>query len=162
MATRNLNRYLTQGFAALTLAAALTLSANAQLLPTSAETTSLPASTVAGPITPTAVSAKTVGLPSIADLVASVSPAVVNVIARTDDGQTTSEGQGSGFIISPVGEVVTNFHVIEGATNISIAFGDGTEYPVSVMGMDEETDLAVLKIQANHAFPYVKCTAEVM
>jgi len=107
-------------------------------------------------IVPAPVNAKTVGLPSIADLVASVSPAVVNVIARQDDGQTTSEGQGSGFIISPSGEVATNHHVIEGATNISIAFANGKEYPVTVVGMDEETDLAVLKIQANHTFPYVQ------
>ena len=150
MATRNLNRYLKQGIAGLTLAAAVSLPADAQFLPTSADTANLPATTASSPIIPAAVNAKTVGLPSIADLVASVSPAVVNVIARTSDGQTTSEGQGSGFIISPAGEVVTNFHVIEGATNISIAFGDGTEYPVSIMGMDEETDLAVLKIPVSY------------
>ncbi|MEP6342534.1 MAG: trypsin-like peptidase domain-containing protein [Maricaulaceae bacterium] len=156
MASRNLNRYFKQGIAGLALAAAISISANAQVFPTSAETTKLPAPTIAGPITPTAVNAQAVGLPSIADLVESVTPAVVNVIARLSDGQTTSEGQGSGFIISAAGEVVTNFHVIEGATTISIAFGNGVEYPVSVIGTDEETDLAVLKIQANHAFPYVE------
>ena len=156
MVTRNLNRYLSQGIVSLTLAFTMSMSANAQVLPSSAKTAPLPGAGASTQIIPAAVDPQTVGLPSIADLVASVSPAVVNVIARTDDGQTTSEGQGSGFIISPVGEVVTNFHVIEGATNISIAFGNGTEYPVSIMGMDEETDLAVLKIQANHAFPYVE------
>ena len=156
MVTRNLNRYLSQGIAGLTLALMISMPANAQVLPSAAQSAPLPDAAASKQIIPAAVDAKRVGLPSIADLVASVSPAVVNVIARTDDGQTTSEGQGSGFIISPVGEVVTNFHVIDGATNISIAFGNGTEYPVSVLGLDEETDLAVLKIQANHAFPYVE------
>jgi len=148
-----------RSLSALLLGAALTATAEAQIVPTDVETVPsapLISQTSSRPIIPAAVNAKSVGLPSIADLVESVSPAVVNVIARQSDGQTTSEGQGSGFIISPAGEVVTNFHVIEGATQISIAFGDGTEYPVSVMGMDEETDLAVLKIQAQRGFPYVK------
>lgn len=158
MATRNRNRkFMVTAAAVLGLSFVTVPFASAQFLPTSAETTpSAIAPQVTGAIVPAAVTAKEVGLPSIADLVESVSPAVVNVIARTDDGQTTSEGQGSGFIISPSGEVATNYHVIEGATNISIAFGNGVEYPVSVMGTDEETDLAVLKIQANHSFPYVK------
>ena len=47
-------------------------------------------------------------LPSIANLVDQVSPSVVNIIVRTDTGETTSEGQGSGFLISENLEVVTN------------------------------------------------------
>lgn len=158
MEARNRNRIFKRSIAILALGTILTTPVSAQFLPSSVDT--LPqAQTQAVPsplALPTPVRPKTVGLPSIADLVETVSPAVVNVIARMDDGQTTSEGQGSGFIISPSGEVATNHHVIDGATNISIAFGNGAEYPVSVIGMDEETDLAVLKIQANHSFPYVK------
>ena len=156
MVTRNRKPVLMRSIAILALSTIISTSASAQFLPTSVGQLPQSQPSASTQIVPAAINAKTVGLPSIADLVASVSPAVVNVIARTDDGQTTSEGQGSGFIISPNGEVATNHHVIEGATNISIAFANGTEYPVSVMGMDEETDLAVLKIQANHAFPYVK------
>ena len=59
-------------------------------------------------------------LPSIADLVDQVSPSVVNIVVTTDTGETTSEGQGSGFIISKELEVVTNYHVIEGGTHITI------------------------------------------
>ena len=158
MVTRNRNRIFKRSVAILAASTILTTPSWAQFTQSSVET--LPqtqAVPVASPLAlPRPVKPQTVGLPSIADLVETVSPAVVNVIARMDDGQTTSEGQGSGFIISPNGEVATNHHVIDGATNISIAFANGAEYPVSVVGMDEETDLAVLKIQANHSFPYVK------
>ena len=62
-----------------------------------------------------------VGQPeSLADLVERISPAVVNIKVTTDSGETTTLGQGSGFIISSKGEVVTNYHVIEGGDNIAI------------------------------------------
>jgi len=73
-------------------------------------------------------------LPSIANLVERVSPSVVNIIVTTETGETTSEGQGSGFIISDDLEVVTNYHVIEGGTNIDIEFNDGRSYPARILG----------------------------
>jgi len=95
-------------------------------------------------------------LPSIADLVDRVSPSVVNIIVTTDSGETTSEGQGSGFIISPQKEVVTNYHVIDGGTNIEIEFNNGEKFPASIIGTDEETDLALLRLESNKPFPHVK------
>jgi len=95
-------------------------------------------------------------LPSIANLVEQVSPSVLNIIVTTADGETTSEGQGSGFIISQQKEVVTNYHVIDGGTNIEIEFNDGRKYPASIIGTDEETDLALLKIESRESFPHVK------
>lgn len=95
-------------------------------------------------------------LPSIADLVDRVSPSVVNIVVTTDSGETTSEGQGSGFIISSSKEVVTNYHVIDGGTNIEIEFNNGERFPASIIGTDEETDLALLRIEADKSFPYVK------
>ena len=94
-------------------------------------------------------------LPSIADLVERVSPSVLNIIVTTEDGETTTEGQGSGFIISPNNEVVTNFHVIEGGSNIEIEFNNGERYSAKIIGTDEETDLALLKIQSDKRFPHV-------
>jgi len=88
-------------------------------------------------------------LPSIANLVDRVSPSVVNIIVTTDTGETTSEGQGSGFIISDKLEIVTNYHVIEGGTNIDIEFNDGRTYPAKILGTDEETDLALLQLQTD-------------
>ena len=94
-------------------------------------------------------------LPSIADLVDRVSPSVVNIVVTTDTGETTSEGQGSGFIISDKLEVVTNYHVIEGGTNIEIEFNDGRRYDAKILGTDEETDLALLQIQTTDKIPHV-------
>lgn len=94
-------------------------------------------------------------LPSIANLVDRVSPSVVNIVVTTDSGETTSEGQGSGFVISDKLEVVTNYHVIEGGTNIDIEFNDGRKYPASIIGTDEETDLALLRINTDEAIPHV-------
>jgi len=95
-------------------------------------------------------------LPSIADLVEDVSPSVVNIIVTTDTGETTSEGQGSGFIISANNEVVTNFHVIDGGSNIDIEFNNGERFAAKIIGTDEETDLALLKIQSEKRFPSVR------
>jgi len=94
-------------------------------------------------------------LPSIANLVDRVSPSVVNIIVTTENGETTSEGQGSGFIINENLEVVTNYHVIEGGTNIDIEFNDGRTYPAEILGTDEETDLALLEIQTDEKIPHV-------
>ena len=94
-------------------------------------------------------------LPSIANLVDRVSPSVVNIVVTTENGETTSEGQGSGFIINENLEVVTNYHVIEGGTNIDIEFNDGRTYPAEILGTDEETDLALLEIQTDEKIPHV-------
>ena len=92
---------------------------------------------------------------SVADLVELVSPAVVNIVVTTEDGETTSEGQGSGFVISETGEVVTNYHVIDGGSNINVVFNNGTTFPARITGTDEETDLALLKIAGDAPFPKV-------
>lgn len=92
---------------------------------------------------------------SIADLVETISPAVVNIKVTTESGEVTSEGQGSGFIISPQGEVVTNYHVIEGGDVITVVFNNNTAFPAQIIGTDEETDLALLKITSPSPFPSV-------
>lgn len=94
-------------------------------------------------------------LPSIADLVERVSQSTVNIIVTTASGQMLSEGQGSGFIISPEREVVTNYHVIEGGQTIEIEFNDGRRYPARILGTDEETDLALLTFDAQEPVPHV-------
>ncbi|MGB3457030.1 MAG: trypsin-like peptidase domain-containing protein [Litorimonas sp.] len=94
-------------------------------------------------------------LPSIADLVERVSQSTVNIIVTTENGEMLSEGQGSGFVISPQREVVTNYHVIEGGQTIEIEFNDGRRYPARTLGTDEETDLALLTFDTDEAVPYV-------
>jgi len=92
---------------------------------------------------------------SLADLVERISPAVVNIKVTTESGETTTLGQGSGFIISTKGEVVTNYHVIEGGDNIAIEFNNGESLPARVLGTDAETDLALLQIEHKRSFPRV-------
>ncbi len=61
--------------------------------------------------------------------------------------------QGSGFLISADGYIVTNHHVVDNATSISVTFESEEEYEARVIGTDQRTDLALLKIDANQEFP---------
>ncbi len=63
-------------------------------------------------------------------------------------GQRAAAGLGSGFIVRSDGTILTNAHVISGATKISVALRDGTTYPAKLLGSDEANDLAVIKIDA--------------
>ena len=65
-------------------------------------------------------------------------------------GQRSAAGLGSGFIIRADGAIVTNAHVIAGATRIQVAMRDGTTYPARLIGSDEANDLAVIKIDAKN------------
>jgi serine protease Do len=65
-------------------------------------------------------------------------------------------GVGSGFIIDAKGYIVTNNHVIEGASRITIGLLSGERYRGKVIGIDRETDLALIKIDADHALPVMK------
>ena len=63
---------------------------------------------------------------------------------------------GSGFIIDPKGYILTNLHVIDGANRITIGLLSGERYRAKVIGVDKETDLAVLKIDAEQDLPTMK------
>ncbi len=67
----------------------------------------------------------------------------------------TARSQGSGFFVSDDGYVVTNHHVIDGGTNFTVVLADGKEYEAELVGADERTDLAVLKVEAEEEFTYV-------
>lgn len=110
---------------------------------------------------------------SFAPVVKSVTPSVVNVYATTISQRATSpflndpffsqffggdspfmdsrpqksQSLGSGVIVDGAGVILTNHHVIEGATDIRISTNDGHEYPVDLVLDDPKTDLAVLKVK---------------
>lgn len=92
---------------------------------------------------------------TIADVVKKVGPAVVGVDATITSTSGTGSSLGSGFIISEDGFVVTNYHVIEGATSINIILSTGEEVSAEVVNYDSVEDLAVLNIVDNIAMPGV-------
>ncbi len=69
--------------------------------------------------------------------------------------QAPTFGQGSGFVISPDGYVVTNNHVIDGATKIEVSFDDQEKLAADLVGADPRTDLALLKIKGAKTYPHV-------
>ena len=69
--------------------------------------------------------------------------------------QTTSAASGSGFILTPDGYILTNYHVIEGASAIKVTLYDGTAYDAALVGYDESNDIAVLKVDAEDLTPVV-------
>ncbi len=66
-----------------------------------------------------------------------------------------SRGVGSGFIVSPKGYILTNEHVIEGATRITVGLQSGEKFRGKIVGIDEETDVAVIKIETAQDLPTV-------
>jgi serine protease Do len=113
--------------------------------------------------------------PNWVEIARAVKPAVVNVSVRgeargdrKDSGDAEDffrqfgarppkrmvRGLGSGFVINPEGYVVTNNHVVDGASEIKVKFADGRELSGKVIGRDPKTDLALLKVDA-HNLPVV-------
>src|SRR5262249_33711088 len=68
--------------------------------------------------------------------------------------QERQQSLGSGVIVSPEGYVLTNNHVVDGASTVTVSLGDKREFKARVVGTDPKTDIAVLKIDGDN-FPYV-------
>ncbi len=66
-----------------------------------------------------------------------------------------ARGEGSGFIVSPDGYILTNAHVVNGASSVTVKMTDRREYEAKVIGVDERTDVAVIKIEGKN-LPTVK------
>jgi serine protease Do len=100
---------------------------------------------------------------AITAAVSKVSPAVVTVQTEAVDQSPqdpfdiffgraqprTQAGLGTGFVVRNDGVIVTNAHVVAGATKVSVMMRDGTVYPAKILGADETNDIAVLRITAN-------------
>lgn len=117
-------------------------------------------------LAPLAAQAQARELPDFADLVDRVGPAVVNIrtTERSGEGprmpfrrrapslQQSDEvprGEGSGFILSADGYVMTNAHVIAGASEVYVTMTDKREFKAKIIGADERTDVALVKIDGS-------------
>ncbi len=117
---------------------------------------------------------------TFAPLVRKVTPAVVSIAVRmnvpaTDATEIPAQlrgtpfeknfrkrqkheqmaGAGAGFILDPSGIIVTNNHVVGRATDIMVTLSDGTKLPATLVGQDELTDIAVIKVNGGHPLPAV-------
>ena len=97
---------------------------------------------------------------SISQIASIVSPSVVEVTTETISTnpffpQYVQDGAGSGVIISEDGYIITNAHVISGASQIKVRTSDKTEYEAELIGSDSKSDIAVLKIGATGLTPAV-------
>lgn len=79
------------------------------------------------------------------DIYKKVSPSVVSVISTTSEGT----GSGSGVIMSKDGYIITNNHVVEGAQSVSVQLSDSSSLDATIVGTDEQTDLAVIKVESS-------------
>ncbi|MFT4066570.1 trypsin-like peptidase domain-containing protein [Paraburkholderia sp.] len=100
--------------------------------------------------------------PDFSSIVSRYGPAVVHIGVKEaasvdENGQRKSGGEalGSGFIISQDGYILTNNHVVDGASSVSVKLTDGREFHARVIGKDKATDVAVVKIDASN-LPTVK------
>jgi serine protease Do len=71
-------------------------------------------------------------------------------------GRRMITGQGSGFFISADGYAVTNNHVVDGASKVEVTTDDGKTYKASVIGADQRTDVALIKVEGGSNFPFAK------
>jgi serine protease Do len=146
----------------------------ASAIAASALLTALASGTACAPVALAQAGAQA-GPPSFRLLVRHVLPAVVNIsgtesaaaaAASEDDdagnpggapsnGHDKVFGAGSGFIIDPSGIIVTNDHVVGGASRITVSLSDGTQLPASILGIDQLTDIAVIKVSAGRPLPFV-------
>jgi serine protease Do len=125
------------------------------------------------------------GLPDFVSLVKKVGPAVVNISTtqirktaqdvpspfgeedpfndfwqrffggRIPRGPQRQRGLGSGFIIDRDGTILTNYHVVDGAQKIVVTLSDGRSFDAKVLGRDQKTDIAIVKIDAPQDLPVV-------
>ncbi|HKA97431.1 MAG TPA: trypsin-like peptidase domain-containing protein, partial [Streptosporangiaceae bacterium] len=91
-------------------------------------------------------------------IAAKVNPGLVDVVSTL--GYQGAKAAGTGMVLTPTGEVLTNNHVIDGATSIkAVDVGNGRTYPAKVVGYDKSHDVAVLQLQGASGLPTVSLSS---
>tara|TARA_A100000164_G_C21784843_1_gene712855 strand:- start:9 stop:1019 length:1011 start_codon:yes stop_codon:yes gene_type:complete len=99
---------------------------------------------------------------SIGEAISKSSPSVININSKVNietrlfNGPTQNDRIGSGIIISEDGYIITNLHIIKGAKLIEVELDNGQVYPATLIGFDERSDLAVIKINALNVLKPIK------
>ena len=136
-----------------------------------------------GQVPETPAAARQISPASFSDSMAAVAkkagPAVVSIDAKARPAELSARGSqevpddileffrrqmpqrpataiGSGFIVDPAGYIVTNAHVVEDAVKITIRLDSGEEHPAELVGLDDETDIAVLKVNVGKELPFLR------
>jgi 2-alkenal reductase len=120
--------------------------------PTVAMATTAPASSVPAALAQS--STATAGEMTPVELVKKVGPAVVTVInmqtagnGLLGGGQAQPAGAGTGFFIDENGDIVTNWHVVDGGDSFVVIYADGSQHKATLVGQDPRSDLAVVKVK---------------
>jgi 2-alkenal reductase len=103
---------------------------------------------------PVGIASPVGGAPGPVEIVMAVSPAVVTIVNEQRVGDLGSElaletGRGTGFIIDEEGHIITNWHVVEGGDQFKVIFADGEKRPVTLVGTDRMSDLAVVQVDGD-------------
>lgn len=117
----------------------------------------------AQPQAPAAISRALAPQAGFGDLVQQVQPAVVSIQVA---GRAAPEapfaparavrGLGSGFVMDAEGHIVTNAHVVANAQQVRVTLADGRELPARILGVDQRTDIALLKVEAGAPLPFLR------
>ena len=112
----------------------------------SGDTTTAAATTTAPTVSNVANSTLTIGAVAKAAL-----PSVVEIDVATGGSSATGGGasaEGTGWVYDTKGDLVTNYHVVQGASSVNVKFSDGSSYKGTIVGTDPDTDLAVVRVNA--------------
>ena len=123
-------------------------------------TTTVVERTAAAPASSTAAAVAATSTLSINEIYRRSAPGVVQITSTSSSksgsnpffgtpfSNPSNQALGSGFVLDKAGHIVTNFHVVQGATKIEVSFSDQTSHSATIVGSDPSTDIAVLKVNA--------------
>jgi S1-C subfamily serine protease len=123
-------------------------------------TTTVVERSAAAPANSTAAAVATTSTLSINEIYRRSAPGVVQITSTSSSksgsdpffgtpfSNPSNQALGSGFVLDKAGHIVTNYHVVQGATKIEVSFSDQTSHSATIVGSDPSTDIAVLKVDA--------------